>query len=293
MFMKHVQNKKLPVFYLLFGYLVRRVPRLKSRFKKWLEFKIRGKGFEILYNLNGSRFLLKLDDWIPWCIYLHGYYDIELEELKYILRRVKGDTFFFDIGSNFGYYSVQVGQRLKKAKGKIYAFEPVPDIYEWLKMNVSLNNLSDRIECFNLAISNENGQRDINVSTSFNTGMSSLVYSPVYNDRKQVETINVPIKTFDSFVKEYEIENIDIIKIDIEGGELEALYGMKDTLANSKPELLVEIEPEILKKAKIDYREIFHFLEKFHYRPFIPTNNTLIEVKDIDKFTRSSLVVFK
>jgi FkbM family methyltransferase len=115
-------------------------------------------------------------------------------------------------------------------KSKIFAFEPIPKIFQCLK-----NNFRDdkNTKVFNLAISDFNGSTKMD----FNEQNSALSRISVDGN------VDVNVKTLDSVVKENSIDHIDILKIDTETFEAHVLRGGSDSLSKTKY-LFIEITME-------------------------------------------------
>ena len=145
----------------------------------------------------------------------------------------------------------------------VFSFEPIPELFECLKYNTKDSN----IKIYNYAISDTNDFIDIFVNPE-NTGSnviestetSRLIDTRWRNEKRQnfVQTkpIQVKTKTIDSFG----FTDVDFIKIDTEGFNLKPLMGMKNTLENNSPVIMMERgETENLGKeflTKIGYKLI-------------------------------------
>ena len=114
-------------------------------------------------------------------------------------------------------------------KGKIYSFEPQKINYNSLKGNVERNNLSDVISVVNKGLWSENTELYINSKEA-----ASFLNEVNGDDRIEVETI-------DSFVETNHIAKIDLIKMDIEGAEMNALIGAQETIKKFRPKLALSI----------------------------------------------------
>ena len=148
-----------------------------------------------------------------------------------------------DIGANVGSHSIYWA--LERNVLKIYSFEPYPETFEVLKTNVMLNNLENTIEVSNFGLSDEFGSfvvEDYNPrnigATVFKKSMSGNFYFCPFDDLK----ISEPI---------------DMIKIDVEGGEVDVLNGMKKTMVKSHP--IIVIETFNHKKEVDDYMHNFNY----------------------------------
>lgn len=201
---------------------------------------------------NGHTFFVDLSE--NMC---HRYfYDGELSNEEYsvaffekVLER--GDV-FIDIGANIGYFTV-VGARLVGEQGTVYAFEPMPEALRVLKENI---RTVKNVKLFETALSDVTGASDFSVHKDGDT--SSL---GVNHGAKR--TIQVPLDTVDNSLK---AENrIDVIKIDVEGYELEVLRGAKAILAQHKPLLYFEFIPDYTKERLIKIDDFKTLLEPYGY----------------------------
>lgn len=148
---------------------------------------------------------------------------------------------------------------------KIYAFEPVSSHFNKMLSYIEEKGLFDKIVPVKKALWNKKGK----VQLIFNGGASEVSEDIV----EEVETISI-----DEFVKENKIEKIDVIKLDIEGAEYEAVEGAQETIKMHKPILLIsvyhrekdlfEIKP-MIEELRKDYRFKFRWLRKGYYSPFI------------------------
>lgn len=225
---------------------------------------------------------LSLRDWIQQQIYFFGYYDER--GIRFIKSQLKSGNTFIDIGGNIGAYSL-IAANIVGYKGQVIAFEPVTQVRNRLMENRSLNELHHlKIEPF--AVFNEKTELVLHVSSQENFGMSSIHA----HDEDSGITETVKAVRLDDYVLENNINQIDLIKMDIEGAEIYALNGMKTTLMKFKPMVLIEISSEVLDGTNIRADKIFSFFEKLGYTPFcvgedgsIFDYNT-IEQSDYDNF---------
>lgn len=169
------------------------------------------------------------------------FYDLKSEKeiLEDILDEIADDDVFYDIGANVGLYSCFVGS--KSPEGSVYSFEPHPVNVDALKKNFQLNDVSGTI--FQMALSDEEGTFELSSEGSkAGLGEHSL-------DTTQSEsTVPVTVRQLDSLRTEHDIPVPTIIKIDVEGAELNVIKGATETL--SKPNcktIYCEIHPTRIK----------------------------------------------
>ncbi len=160
----------------------------------------------------------------------------EKESFKLWIKLCKNSEIIFDIGANTGIYSL-IAKSINP-RAKVYAFEPVARVFTKLKENITINNFD--IVPIEKAVSNSDGNAII-----YDT-ISEHVYSVTVNKNlnppktKVIETKIVTI-TLNSFIRQNNIKNVDLIKIDVETHEPEVLEGFLDYLIQFKPTMLIEI----------------------------------------------------
>jgi FkbM family methyltransferase len=230
---------------------------------------------------NGQKILLKYEDHIQQTILWYGFY--EKESILTWEHFIKEDFVVMDIGANIGYYTLIAANKTKM--GTVHSFEPITENYEALKNNILLNNLSNVI-INNVGISNVDATETYYISAKDNIGMSGLRPPENYSGiSEKKETI-----TLDAYVIKKNLSRVDIIKIDIEGNEMNALLGMKMILKKFKPILFIEIINEHLIKFNSNADDVYSFLQSHGYKAFeIKSVNNLVPVTN---FKDASSIIF-
>lgn len=220
----------------------------------------------------GGAMLLDITEKTQRNIYMHKLYEINVS--NFILKNLQEKDIFFDIGSNVGYFSVLTSP-LVGVNGRIYAFEPEFKNFNFLVSNIKRNNFLN-VVCVNSAVGNSDGKITLNLNP-LNKGGHSVNKFDKYKTGKKQFSVNdiknifpkeelfqeVSIVSIDDFVRKEGIEKIDIIKIDIEGYELEALKGMKEFLKNQSIKYVIcEVNN---KKTR---RMVFDFMKSFGYKTY-------------------------
>ncbi len=234
--------------------------------------------------INGLRMRLRIDDWVQKKIYINGYY--ELNETNKWQEIVKGKKCIMDIGGNVGYYSI-LASPLIAINGKIFLFEPVAENIEFITHNLSLNKISN-IQIERKIVSDEVGLGEIHVGESENLGMSSLYdHKHISGKIEKIEKIDI-----DTFVEKNGIDSIDAVKIDVEGHELSVLKGMKKSLINFKPIVMIEVLDETLKRSGNTSKCIFDFFNSVEYDSYdFDSNGTLRKIHY--PYPKDGLLLFK
>lgn len=236
------------------------------------------KGVETVSVFDGDlRIKLRLDEWIQKQIYFFGEYILEDTYVKFWNSLLRKGDIVFDIGANIGYYSMLAAKRISP-EGRVYSFEPVSSTFACLKENAGMNNF-ENIILTNAGVSDTKGTTKIYVADITNTGTSSLAMQGNFSG----VTEEVFIITIDEFAEENRTSRADIIKIDVEGCEYNALKGMKKLLESYKPLVLIEIVDERLKLFDSSKENIFDFFESIGFFGFEITGE-----KTIRKYQRPS-----
>lgn len=160
----------------------------------------------------------------------------------------------FDLGSNYGVFSVYAASRGAKS----YAFEPTPDLGKIIERQSKLNNGSIRLVPY--AVSNVCEKTPFYISNV--TSENTLIEHEPFLDGVY-SSIIVDQITIDEFVKQNQITRVDFIKADIEGAERLMLEGAQETLKSLAPKLALctyhfaddkEVMTELILKANPDYK---------------------------------------
>lgn len=160
---------------------------------------------------------------------------------------------FYDIGANVGFLSV-IGARLVGAEGTVIAFEPVPANADLTNQNAHLNGFSHLLVC-SLAVGREDGEARFVLSSNPNWGKLAAVAGDA---AEQQDETTVSLRRLDTVVRERELSAPDVIKIDVEGAEVDVLAGAEETLRRSRPAMVIELHGT--------NREVEEALDRLGYR---------------------------
>ena len=146
-------------------------------------------------------------------------------------------------------------------KSEIYAFEAIPELANQIK-------LKPKISVFNKALGEKNEKLEFNVNVSSDTSSfldSDLNKKYYANKVKLDKKIMVECASLDTLLKTDQIKQPDVIKLDLQGYELYALRGAKETLANAKI-VLTEVEFIPLYKNQPLFDDIDQYLKDNDFR---------------------------
>lgn len=164
--------------------------------------------------------------------------DLSYEIEKYY----KSNTLFIDVGANYGTHSLYIANKIKKNNetGKVYSFEIQSKIYNLLLKNIRDNNLDSIIIPIFNGLGNTHAIIDLIIPKDYdlheNPGGISLLNN---NYNTTDEKISTSIITLDSL----NLDMISVMKIDVEGYEIQVLEGAINTIKKNKPYIILEIWP--------------------------------------------------
>ncbi|MCC5601603.1 non-ribosomal peptide synthetase [Nostoc favosum] len=193
------------------------------------------------------------------------------EEQTYLRHGItlsEGDC-IFDVGANIGFFTLFVGQRCKNAV--IYAFEPIPPIFEVLQLNSSLYNLN--VKLFKSGIGRDNKSEtftfypylsmmsgrfadsieDREIVKSFEINrqqatedqtlkLNEKILDDLLAERLTGNSFTCQLTTISDVIRENDVEQIDLLKIDAERSELDVLAGIQDNDWQKIRQIVMEIE---------------------------------------------------
>ena len=164
-----------------------------------------------------------------------------------IVRRVlaPGDV-FVDLGAHTGYYTL-LAAHIVGADGHVFAFEPSPARYRELLANLSRSTATN-VSAFDVGAGSGDGTATLYEAPRPNTSASTLsagaLARPAVATRDEFRPVTVKVVAAESLLPPDVLERVRMVKVDVEGYEIEAIQGMELVLAARAPlAVLVEISP--------------------------------------------------
>jgi FkbM family methyltransferase len=180
---------------------------------------------------------------------------------RFLMRcigRLRQKASVFDVGANIGFTSALFAKNLKSAS--IYSFEPSRDAYPYLIETLRINDITN-CRPINLALGRQAGE----VLFSEDHNSASASHLAIDSGALGERSYSVEITTIDDFVRRNNIEELDFIKIDVEGLELDVLKGAEDTISRLRPTVFVEFNSfTLIAYGNLNPRRLIeHLLETF------------------------------
>ena len=148
----------------------------------------------------------------------------EFREMAFFLHACRQDDVFLDVGANVGSFCVLIGKEIGCA---VRAFEPVPQSYERLRKNLTLNGI-EADSAMNVGVGKVGG------TLRFSSELDTVNHVLLSSGESGIE---VPVVTLDDSIIE---ANGFLVKVDVEGFEMEVILGAKETLGKTMG-LMVEL----------------------------------------------------
>jgi FkbM family methyltransferase len=168
----------------------------------------------------------------------------ERDMLKAFLAFLRLGDIVYDVGANFGLYSIALGKRLGE-QGQIIAFEPLSRNFERLQANIQLNDLKN-IRCFPKALGEQGAKVEMYIDEE-RPWRSTLLPKPSDDSAKSRAIEVVEVVEGDSFRVMCGLPVPCAVKIDVEGFEHSVVCGLRQTLADPRCRLLgCAVHPRLL-----------------------------------------------
>lgn len=160
----------------------------------------------------------------------------EPEKTAALASAVGPGDIVFDVGAHVGYFSVLMADRAGP-RGHVYAFEPRPLNLRFLRRHIEVNRCTN-VTVMDLAVGAGDGMARFDTRTGTGTGH----LSPAGN-------LEVGMTSLDALVDAGRLPPPTFVKIDIEGGEVDALTGALRMLARHRPRLMLATHGDALDRA--------------------------------------------
>lgn len=211
---------------------------------------------KVVKPINGNfKINVNTKNFIDACIYFTGDYEPYLK--SNFAQLIKPGMTVLDVGANIGFHTLYFAELVGKS-GKVIAFEPIEVNYKALQQNLALNEFP-QVVAVNSALGSTNSILNIHIDdNALNPGAFNL-----FEDGEKNTSINC-VKG-DDYLAENQIAQIDFIKVDVEGFELEVFKGLSETLRRCKPILVFEYDVNYQLRTKENPKALLHFLHQFFY----------------------------
>ena len=186
---------------------------------------------------------------------------------KYLASILTKNDVFFDLGAHTGRHTLPAAKYVGPT-GRVFAFEPIHTSFAKLHSNIMLNSFNNVVTINKAVLDKPNKLIEIFIHPimpveSTNTGESSISSIKII-DQKLSPKLLATTTTIDEIVMQHQIHEIKLIKIDVQGGELQVLNGALSTLKNKIIQnIYLEIHLLELQDLGINYLDILKLLNEY------------------------------
>tara|TARA_B100001057_G_C22713185_1_gene896657 strand:+ start:252 stop:1070 length:819 start_codon:yes stop_codon:yes gene_type:complete len=217
----------------------------------------------------------------------------EYKVLENLIKKKSFDQFtMIDGGSNIGDHlikTVYFCQKYNLSNQNLFAVEVNTDLHEKLKIN--LKNI--KFSLISDALSSNKGFATLYYdSDDLYSGQSSIYYAYYHNATKKIKTT-----TLDNIIESNNINFVDFVKLDIEGGEYNALIGAERSLSKGKINYIQLEYTQNWIEGGGSIKKVLDLIGKYNYSLFLIRKKDLLSIKKynfhLDDFFYSNLLIVK
>lgn len=226
---------------------------------------VRG-GPERVLERKGIVWELDLREAIDFSIFFFGYF--QKRSVLEVCNYLPEDGVFIDIGANRGAISFNVARRMPTAE--VYSIEPIREMICKMKRTLNLNpEFKTKINLVNAFFSSAEKIRKHQIPSDVDASWN-LFGDGSYNELTGASALKMDgsiVTTLDEFVVQAEISRVDVIKIDVDGYEVDVLKGARNTLERYHPIVVLEWAPYAQIQRTNDPLALVDFLSQMRYVP--------------------------
>jgi FkbM family methyltransferase len=209
----------------------------------------------------GLRLQLDLRDNLQRTLYFTGTYEPGL--LALLERELRRGDVVLDVGAHVGVHALTAARRLRAlGGGRVIAFEPTPDSAATARAAAARNRLD--VEVVRSGLGDADGEIELRGDPRYPTHDAGVRSQFGEGD----VVARAPVTTFDAWADCTGLGRLDVVKVDIEGAEILALRGMRETLTRLQPRLLaVEVKDVVMERGPGDEATLHALLAECGYAP--------------------------
>ena len=213
---------------------------------------------------------------VGWTCFLEGQWEPHLE--RRLRECLRPDAIVVDVGANLGYLTAAMAQCVPD--GRVYAFEPHVSTHERLVTSIRLSGLTN-VTTFRLALGASDGRGELFAHETA-TGNASLCRDPL---SRLCKPQPVELRSLDAMVASGDVEEPDLMKIDVEGYELNVLLGARETIARAHTSIVFELNERMSRFGGWNAVQLADALESAGRFSYFAIHESELEAIDLRSFT--------
>jgi len=254
-----------------------------NEWKRWWTY-LRMKAPVVMNWINGLKLRIYPGNEVFRSLFVRGIYDPNLAVIVNALLPKNG--VLIDVGSNMGYCSLLASEVVGE-DGKIIAIEPSERDFIRLLDNINLNNLKN-VSSYRLVISDREGDASILIASEERSALNTLGTEFAYKGVEKLRSETVKSTTLDAFIEEERIEKIDVLKLDIEGSEYQALKGAKNSIEKFRPTIILGLNGVALKANHSSVDDVDALLRELRYKAYDVTFDEKFQLTPLSDIRKAS-----
>jgi len=209
----------------------------------------------------GIRMRLDITEYLQAHLFVFG--DYELPTIRFLRSVLRPGAICLDVGAQMGYLTLAMATSADR-RTVVHSFEPEQNNAARFRENVELNDLNN-VTLHQTAVSTVDGALKLYLSNDRNAGTHSTVF---IESNVSTEFVEIPSVRLETFANADSLQSIDLIKIDVEGAEIDVINGAVSVLERYKPLVITELSDHLQQARGQTCREIKEFMGSYGYTPY-------------------------
>jgi FkbM family methyltransferase len=217
---------------------------------------------------SGIKYSVDLRQVVDFGTFLGGW---EKNTLDFLRKTLKQGDVVVEVGANVGAHTLYIA-KLIGPMGHVYAFEPTSFALNKLQKNISLNpDLANITVRSDLVTDNDKSVPNMSINSSWTLS----------GERSPSIIRDFSVISIDSFVRENNINRLDLVKIDVDGYDFKVLRGASDAISNLRPIIFCELCEYTLRAQGDSIKDIFTMIESLGYSAYYENGERIGNVDDV------------
>jgi FkbM family methyltransferase len=195
-----------------------------------------------------------------------------------------------DVGASVGLFTMPLARGLRERGGYVYAFEPFPSNYARLVEAISLNGLGETVTALQLALGERSGTIRLGMMEE-NEGATTGNAAAVRKGLEALRTAVVRCQPLDRVAEELGVASCQLIKVDIEGGELAFLRGGRSFIRRHRPLVYCELNYAWMALTGWTFQDLVELVSRWGYDVYRAKGSRFVAAREPGKETEDVLLV--